>query len=129
MITILILILIFLFPSLSFAGVKYDVSCPVDTPVEISFEWSSKVDITAASNIVSFTLPDTPVGVFSSFKISAESGSAGVVPLTFSSGSFQNISCVSKPFTLIELYLKLYSFALGVILALAFIGGIKSHES
>ena len=116
----LILMFVFLFPSLSFAGVKYDVSCPTDTPVEILFEWRSPVNIIAASNTESFTLPETPIGVYSSFKISAESGSTGVVPLTFSSGSFQNISCVSS-LTLIELYLKLYSL-LWCYSALAFMG-------
>ena len=110
----LILMFVFLFPSLSFAGVKYDVSCPTDTPVEILFEWRSPVNIIAASNTESFTLPETPIGVYSSFKISAESGSTGVVPLTFSSGSFQTFH-VFQSFTL-ELYLKLYSFALVLFL-------------
>lgn len=118
-----------LFPALSFASLKYDVSCPVDSDVEIGFEWRSTVNIIVSSNTASFQLSETPSGVYSFFKIPASSDSSGIVSIVFSSGAVQSLSCVEKvqteEFQLSELYLKMYMFAFGAILALSFISGMK----
>lgn len=117
-------ILFFIFiPFFSYAGVISDVSCPVGEPVEVSFQWKSTVNITVASNTVSVVLPETPSGVYSSFKIPAVSGASGVVKIDYSSGTLQSFSCVavSQDKITYEQYWQLASIFIGVLTAIAFV--------
>lgn len=118
------LILFFLFfPFLSYAGVISNISCPADESVLVSFQWKSTVDVIVASNTNSVLLPKTPVGVFSSFMISAYSGSSGIVSLVHNSGTLQSFSCVAvsdEQLTYVE-YWQLASIFIGVLTAIAFV--------
>lgn len=123
--TKLFFIILFLFsifiPFSSSAGGVSSVNCPPDKSVEVAFQWQSKVDITVASNISSVVLPKTPPGVFSSFIISAQSGSSGVVPIVYSFGTLQNFTCVAVSRLTYEVYWQLASIFIGVLTAIAFV--------
>lgn len=93
-----ILIISLFYSGTSFAGVQYTVlGCPASVDVLINFQWRSTVNITVASNIDSKVLPETPSGVYSSFRLPAVSSSAGSVVLTTSTGTLQTFSCSAAP--------------------------------
>ena len=131
MIKILVLSFALFLPCICFsapssAGVAA-VECPAGIPVSVEFTYSNNRDFIVSSNTVSVMLPDTNNN-FSKYILPAVSDVSGQVLISYSSGALSNLSCSSSDTDMTALYLRMYSFAFGVVVALSFIGGIKSNE-
>lgn len=95
---VLIIFAVMFLSSSALAGVQYTVSgCPASVDVLVGFQWRSTVNITVASNTESKVLPETPSGIFSSFRLPAVSSSTGFVVLTTSTGTLQAFTCSAAP--------------------------------
>jgi hypothetical protein len=138
---ILILLSIFLLPSMSFASqtIGIDVPCVDGDIGNIKFVFMASGVKSDGEIITANTNLETREGnlwIYNhEFLLKAKcdnplsGGSSHLSFFTQYNGLITySASWVAVDNPTMELTLKLYSFAFGVILALAFIGGIKSHE-